>query len=138
MPALDPGNRIELHAGADPGASGCAEATHGGGWIWPLSAMRRETFAKGDYLFRVGDRADKLFYINHGSIRLPEINRLIRAGQVIGEMGIFSPGRERTASALCEEDVEAFTMGREEVVHLFTLNPSLAMELMQLSNKRFI
>jgi sigma-B regulation protein RsbU (phosphoserine phosphatase) len=53
-------------------------------------------------------------------------------------MGLFSPGRRRTASAVSEETVEAYTMGRDEVVQLFSLNPSLALELMQLSNKRFI
>lgn len=105
---------------------------------WPLSVMRREHFAKGQYLFRAGDKADKLFYISKGSIRLPELNVVVQPGQVLGEMGIFSPARARTASALCEEDLEAFTMGREEVVQLFTLNPSLALDLMQLVNKRFI
>lgn len=89
-------------------------------------------------MFKAGDQADKLFYIHKGLIRLPELNVLVRPGQVLGEMGIFSPGRQRTASALCEEDLEAFTMGREEVVQLFSLNPSLALELMQVSNKRFL
>ena len=100
--------------------------------------MHKENFRKGDYLFRVGDKADRLFYINKGFIRLPEINKVVNAGQVIGEMGVFSPGRERTASALCEEDLEAYTMDREEVMEFFRKDPSLAIELLQLSNKRFI
>jgi len=105
---------------------------------WPLFSMHKEHFRKGDYLFRVGDKADRLFYINKGFIRLPEINKVVNAGQVIGEMGVFSPGRERTASAVCEEDLEAYTMDRDEVMEFFRRDPSLAIELLQLSNKRFI
>ncbi len=78
--------------------------------------MHREFFSKGEYLFRAGDAADKLFYISKGTVRLPELNVVVRPGQVLGEMGIFSPARLRTASAVCEEDLEAFTLGREEVV----------------------
>jgi len=105
---------------------------------WPLALMRRETFVKGDYVFRVGDKADKLFFIHKGSIRLPEINKVIRAGQIIGEMGIFSPGKTRTASAICEEELEVYSMDRDEVMQFFSRDPSLAINLMQLSNKRFI
>ncbi|MEY2429395.1 MAG: phosphoserine phosphatase RsbU/P, partial [Verrucomicrobiota bacterium] len=100
--------------------------------------MHKEHFRKGEYLFKVGDKADRLFYINKGFIRLPEINKVVNAGQVIGEMGVFSPGRERTASAVCEEDLEAYTMDRDEVIEFFRKDPTLAIELLQLSNKRFI
>lgn len=106
--------------------------------LWPLSAMRQEHFSKGQYLFRAGEKADKLFYLSKGSIRLPELNIVVRSGQVLGEMGIFSMARTRTASAVCEEDLEAFTMGRDEVVQLFARNPALALELMQVSNQRFM
>ena len=69
---------------------------------------------------------------------MPELNRLIQAGQVIGEMGIFSPGKERTGSAIAEEDVEAYTMGADEVKKLMSRDPGLAINLIQLSTKRMI
>src|SRR2546426_6942013 len=105
---------------------------------WPISFMSRENFKKGEYLFKIGDHAEKLFYIAKGVIRLPELNRSISPGQVIGEMGIFSPSKERTASAIAEEDVEVFTMGREEVRRFMSRDPGLAIDLIQLSIKRFI
>src|SRR5439155_4280700 len=105
---------------------------------WPISFMCREDFKKGEYLFKIGDRAEKLFYIGKGVLRLPELNRFIKAGQVIGEMGIFSPGRERTASAMAEEEVEAYTMGGDEVRRLMSRDPGLAIHLIQLSTKRLI
>src|SRR4051812_12712201 len=81
------------------------------GFAWPVSFMRHERFPKGQRLFNKGDRADKLYYVAKGSIALPELGRRVQAGQVIGEMGIFSPTRCRTASAVVLEDVEAYTMG---------------------------
>jgi sigma-B regulation protein RsbU (phosphoserine phosphatase) len=105
---------------------------------WPLNFMKKEEFKKGDVLFKAGDQADKMYYIAKGAIRLKEINKVIKEGQVIGEMGIFSPFKERTASAICEEDLETYTMGRDEVIKLFSKDPNLAINLIQLSIKRFI
>jgi sigma-B regulation protein RsbU (phosphoserine phosphatase) len=105
---------------------------------WPLRYMRHEHFKKGEYLFRVGEPAENLFYIAKGMIRLPELGRLLRAGQVIGEIGIFSPNRCRSASALAEEDVDTYTMGSEEVRHLMHGNPSLATKLIEVVLKRMM
>lgn len=105
---------------------------------WPLASMHRERFAKGEFLFRAGDRADKMFYIIQGVIRLPELNLRLRAGQVLGEMGILSPLKERTASAICEEDLEAYTMDYRQVIQLFREDPALALNLVQMSIKRLI
>ena len=105
---------------------------------WPLEYMRRETFVKGHVLFKKGDEADKMFYITKGSLKLLEIDKIVREGQIIGEMGIFSPFKQRTASAVCEEDMEAYTMGRDEVLEMFSCDPFLAISLIQLSVQRFI
>ena len=105
---------------------------------WPISFMKKELFKKGDCLFKAGDTADRMFYIAKGAIMLPEINKIIKQGEIIGEMGIFSPFKERTASAVCEEDVEAYTMGKDEVINFFGKDPAMAIDLIQLSIKRFI
>jgi sigma-B regulation protein RsbU (phosphoserine phosphatase) len=105
---------------------------------WPLEYMKLETFKKGEILFKKGDKADKMFYISKGALRLTEIDKVIGEGQIIGEMGVFSPYNQRTASAVCEEDMEAYTMGRDEVLEMFTCDPFLAISLIQLSVKRFI
>jgi serine phosphatase RsbU (regulator of sigma subunit) len=105
---------------------------------WPISYMSRESFKKGEYLFKAGDRAEKLYYIGKGVIKLPELNCFVKAGQVIGEMGIFSPGKERTASAIAEEEVEAYTMGCDDVKRLLARDPALGINMIQLSIKRMI
>ena len=105
---------------------------------WPTSYMKKEAFKKGDILFKKGDKADKMFYIKKGALKLIEINKIIGEDQVIGEMGIFSPSRERMATAVCEEDLEMYTMGKDEIVKLFSQDSSLALDLMHLSCERFI
>lgn len=105
---------------------------------WPISFMKREAFAKGDFLFRAGDKADKMFYISKGAIKLVEINKVVKESEIIGEMGIFSPFSKRTATAVCEEDVETYTMGREEVTKFIGQDPDMAVDLIKLSIKRFI
>ncbi|MFH1227082.1 MAG: ATP-binding protein, partial [Planctomycetota bacterium] len=84
-----------------------------GAWRWPLDFMKKEEFKKGDVIFKAGDKADRMFYIAKGVLRLVEINKTITAGDVIGEMGVFSPFKERTASAVCAEDLETYTMGKD-------------------------
>jgi serine phosphatase RsbU (regulator of sigma subunit) len=105
---------------------------------WPLTAMRQEFFRKGQFLFKLGDKAERMFYLHRGAVRLPEIQKTVHAGEVIGELGMFSPRSERTASAICEEDLEAYSIGRQEVLEFFKRDPSLAIDLIQLTFKRLL
>ncbi|MDD8027092.1 MAG: SpoIIE family protein phosphatase, partial [Acidobacteriota bacterium] len=105
---------------------------------FPLSSMNRETYRKGDILFKAGDRADKMYYVARGSLRLPEIGKVVAEGEVIGEMGILSPFHARTASAVCAEDLEAYTIDKDDVIRLFNEDPALAFRLVHLCIKRFI
>jgi serine phosphatase RsbU (regulator of sigma subunit)/anti-sigma regulatory factor (Ser/Thr protein kinase) len=105
---------------------------------FPLGSMTRETHKKGDILFKAGDRADKMFYVARGSLKLPEIGKVVKEGEVVGEMGILSPFHVRTASAVCEEDLEAYTVDKEDVIRLFSRDSALAFQLVNLCIKRFI
>jgi len=125
---------MENPTGEKSGATPPAEVSY----KWPLEYMKKEAFKKGELLFKAGDKADKMYFISKGSLKLLEINKIISEGQVIGEMGIFSPFKERTASAQCQQDLEAYTMGRDEVIKFFGTDPNLAINLIQLSIKRFI
>jgi len=115
-----------------------AQGSIGKACRWPIDFMKKETFKKGECMFKAGDNADRMFYIAKGLVRLVEINKIVKQGEVIGEMGIFSPYKQRTASAVCEEDLETYTMGKEEVIRFFGRDPAMAIDLIQLSIKRFI
>lgn len=105
---------------------------------WPLSFMKPERYRKGHVLFRAGDEAEALYYIARGAIRLVESNKLIREDEIVGEMGILSPFKTRTASAVCEEDLEAYVMGKADVIRFFGEDPQLALNLVHVSIRRFI
>lgn len=105
---------------------------------WPAPFMKKEIFKKGDIIFRLGDKADKMFYIKTGALKLVEINKVVKEGQVIGEMGIFSPSKQRMSTAVCEDDLEVYTLGKEDVVELFKHDSTVALDLMHLSCERFM
>ncbi len=125
---------LTLHPGP-PSSDGTGRA---GEPTFPFRAMKKETFRKGEVLFRAGDKADKMYYVARGCVRLAEIGKIAKEGDLIGEMGVLSPYQERTASAACEEDLEAFTISREDVIRLFAEDPSLAFSLVHLCIQRFI
>jgi len=104
---------------------------------WPLAYMKKENFKKGDTLFKKGEKADKMFYIKKGSLKLVEINKLITEEEVIGEMGLFVPSRERMATAVSQGNLEAYTMEKDDVINLFQKDSSLALKLLELTIKRY-
>ncbi|HMI71172.1 MAG TPA: cyclic nucleotide-binding domain-containing protein, partial [Solirubrobacteraceae bacterium] len=53
--------------------------------------MDAETHAAGEFLFRRGDPANRLYVIQHGHVRFPEIGKVVSDGQVFGEVGLFAP-----------------------------------------------
>jgi methyl-accepting chemotaxis protein len=99
-------------------------------WLTPL--MKRTQLKAGEYLFRIGDLSDEMFLIARGKVQLPELSIVMGAGEMIGEIGIFSPERRRTATALCETDVEVLRLSARRVFELFCQNPRFAFLLMQL------
>lgn len=100
--------------------------------------MTLQKFKKGTVLFKKGDQADKLYYIHEGTIELVELERVAVASEAIGEIGIFSPFKERTATARCAEDVEAYTIDEAHIKQIYFQNPEFGYQLVQLIIKRMI
>ncbi len=105
-------------------------------WLLPHMTHRRLT--KDTVVFRKGDPGNQLFYLQRGGIRLPEINERIPAGNLFGEIGIFSPAHERTCSAVCETDVDLFSLTEEQVKQIYYLNPQFAFFVVNLIAKRLM
>ncbi len=101
--------------------------------------MAREKFKKGDVLFRKGDAAEKMYYIGGGRIELEENRLIIEKGHLLGEMGIFSPNKVRTDTALClDEYMEVFSITEKGVKQLYFQNPEFGFYLVKLITGRFI
>ena len=80
---------------------------------WLLPHMKRRRFKAGEVLFRKGEVADKLIYIASGQLRLAEIDRTVGPGELLGEIGLFSPDKLRTQTLVCETDGELYEMTDE-------------------------
>ena len=92
---------------------------------WLLPHMRRRAFSAGEVLFRRGDTADRIMYLARGELRLEEIGEPVRAGAVIGEIGLFAPDRKRTQTVSCATDGELYEMTEEMIFRLYYQNPKL-------------
>lgn len=105
---------------------------------WLLPQMERKSFKQGDVLFRRGDTADRLIYIAEGTARLSEIGRPVVAGELLGEIGLFSPDRKRTQTLVCESDGELYQMTDERLFQLHYQNPKLGFYVIRLLTQRLL
>jgi CRP/FNR family transcriptional regulator, cyclic AMP receptor protein len=103
-------------------------------WLKPY--MKTERHRAGYVLFREGDEADRLYLILQGEIRLEESATRLQAGQIFGEIGLFSPDRQRTQTAVCANAVELMWIGEGELVQLCYQNPGMAFHLLRLITAR--
>jgi len=105
---------------------------------WLLPHMRRRAFRAGEVLFRKGDTADRILYLARGELRLAEIGEPIRAGAVIGEIGLFSPDRQRTQTVSCVTDGELYEMTEEMIFQLYYQNPKLGFYFIRMVAARLL
>jgi hypothetical protein len=105
-------------------------------WLIPL--MTRQQFAKGDVLFRVGDRASSMCVVLSGSVRLVEIGIVLGPSSLIGEIGLFAPDNRRTGTAVCETDVEIGSISDEQALQLYYQKPAFGFALFRLVVQRMI
>jgi CRP-like cAMP-binding protein len=105
---------------------------------WLLPHMRHRSFKAGEVVFRRGEVADRLFYLAKGDLRMAEIGQRIGPGELFGEIGLFSPDRERTQTIVCETDSELYDMTDEMIFQLYYQNPKLGFYLMRLVAERLL
>jgi CRP/FNR family transcriptional regulator, cyclic AMP receptor protein len=105
---------------------------------WLLPHMRRRSFKAGEILFRKGDVADRLIYVARGELILEEIGKPVAAGELIGEIGLFSPDRKRTQTIVCATDGELGEITDEMIFQLYYQNPKLGFYLMRLVAARLL
>ncbi len=103
-------------------------------WIKPFTKTRAMT--PGEVLFRKGDVANEIIFIMSGSLQIPELGIHIPPGEVVGELGMLSPDKVRTQSAVCVDGGDILTITYDQVRQLFFQNPKFGYYFMQLSARR--
>jgi len=105
-------------------------------WMTPF--MRPASFRAGDTIFRKGDPADAMYVLETGRIRLKEFDVELGPGDVLGEIGVFAPQGERTATATCVDNCRLRRITRDMVRRLVLQNPQFAYYLIGVVTERLV
>src|SRR5262249_12967717 len=103
-----------------------------------LPFMRKQLRQTGDVLFKAGEQGDRMFYVQKGEIRLRELDIVLGAGEVMGEISLLSADRARTATAICESACELYEIDQQIVMQLFYQRPEFGFFLVRLVTKRLL
>lgn len=103
-------------------------------WLKPYGTER--LFAAGAALFGKGDAAAAMYYVESGCFRIPEYGIEVRAGGIVGELGLLSPGNRRTASLVCSEAGRALEVPYSAVKQLYYQNPEFGFRFLKLTSER--
>lgn len=103
-------------------------------WLKPF--MRKHKIKNGEVLFSKGDKADHLYFLVDGEIRLREINKNLEPGQLFGEIAFFSPEGVRTHTAECMGDGMVLQIGESALKQLYFQNPKFGFYLVRLVSSR--
>jgi two-component system, NarL family, nitrate/nitrite response regulator NarL len=103
---------------------------------WLLPHMHHNRLKDKTVLFKKGDLGRELYYLQQGTIRLVELKKDLGAGELFGEISIFSPDHRRTSTAVCAGDVDLFSLSEEQVRRIYSLNPHFALYLVYLIARR--
>jgi CRP/FNR family cyclic AMP-dependent transcriptional regulator len=99
---------------------------------WLLPHMTRRQFKGGQTLWKKGDKANEMFYVESGRLNLLEYDESIGPGAIVGEIGLFAPDNRRTRTIVCETDCTLYALSGETMAHLYYQNPQLGFHVMRL------
>jgi glutaminase len=129
--------------GADAGSAGLAgqqlcEGLSAGDLALLESLVTRESFAKGQFVFRRGTPSDRIYFLVSGEVsvvvemRDGRLRRLSTstAGMSFGETALFDGG-VRGADVVAETPSECWSLGREELERLGSSSPALKLQLLR-------
>jgi CRP/FNR family transcriptional regulator, cyclic AMP receptor protein len=105
-------------------------------WLRPF--MKETRRKAGEILFSDGDYADCLFMVVAGEIYLEQIDHTLRAGDLFGEIGLFSADRRRTQTARAITDVDLLWISESELAQICYSKPGLSFYFLRLTTTRLI
>jgi hypothetical protein len=105
---------------------------------WLLPYMRPVAIPAGHVLFSKGDKADAMYFVSSGRVRIEDMGLEMTKGSIFGEIGIFSADHRRTATAKCVEDCSLLLITAEKVRELYYQNPQFGFYLVGLITERLI
>ena len=105
-------------------------------WLKPF--MKEAQLKAGEVVFNRGDHADRVYMIISGDIHLEQIDHTLGAGDLFGEIGLFSADHERTQTARTLTDVHLLWISESELAQICYQNPGIAFYFLRLTTNRLI
>jgi len=100
--------------------------------VWLKPYMFRTKRKGGEVLFRKGDPAGHLYFLESGQIEVVEIGVFIEPGNMFGEIAFFAPDKRRTNTARCVGECSVLSIDESTVNQLYYQNPDFGFQLMAL------
>ena len=103
-----------------------------------LPYMTRKTLSMDETLVRKGEKADRLFYLLDGEMEVVELNKILKPGAMIGEIGVFAPNQTRTATVKCRTDCNVYELTEHKAKELYFQDRSFGFAVLQLVIARLV
>jgi len=100
--------------------------------------MTKIEYQKGTYLFRHGDKASDIFYLLQGKVIVEELGIELQDGQLIGEIAMFAPDKNRTQSVKCLEKCTLMKITEEKTLQLYSENPEFGLYVTKMMVQRLL
>jgi len=105
---------------------------------WLKLFMKEAQLKAGEKIFNKGDHADRLYMIIAGEVHLEQIDHTLRAGDLFGEIGLFSADHQRTQTARTLTNVHLLWISEGELAQICYQNPGIAFYFLRLTTNRLI
>ena len=99
---------------------------------WLLPHMTRRQATAGQTLWKKGDVATEMIYLESGKLRLVEHQDQLAPGSLVGEIGLFAPDNRRTLTVDCATDCTLYSLTTDGLAQLYYQNPKLGYNIMRL------
>lgn len=99
-------------------------------WLKPYMVTCKRP--AGTVVFHKGDRADSIYLLVEGELEWVELGKLQPAGEIFGEISLFSPDKVRTLTARCRTDCLILSIAEPVFKQLYFQHPKLAFQISSL------
>lgn len=100
--------------------------------------LKTKTYKEGDIIFSQGDKPDKVYLLETGTISLPEVDVTLEGPNLFGEMAYFTSAPERTTSAICAGDCTIAAIDGKTFMGLYRQHPEFGHYVVTLIATRLI
>jgi CRP/FNR family transcriptional regulator, cyclic AMP receptor protein len=103
-----------------------------------LPLMQRRSVGANDVLFKANDPAEALYYVLEGTLHLPELDKELGPGSIIGEFALFSDTGRRTATAVARTDCIVISLTKAAVLSALVHHPQVGIHLLKMVTVRML